>query len=56
MAPRKEHSLHEKRAGRNITTLIVLIALVGLVGALTIVKVRKTEFREAYDHGFAPRA
>ena len=54
MALHKDHELHQRRYGRNIGLLVVLGGFAALVFALTIVKVSRGEFAEAFDHVARP--
>jgi len=54
MALRVEHELHHRRLGRNLGLGLVLAAFVVLVFALTVVKVRRGDPMQGYDHVVRP--
>ena len=54
MSLHKDHELHQRRYGRNMGLLLVLGGFVALIFALTIVKVSRGEFAEAFDHVARP--
>lgn len=54
MAIHKDHELHQRRFGRNIGLLAVLGGFAVLVFALTVVKIGRGEFTEAFDHVARP--
>ena len=54
MAFREEHELHRRRFGRNLGLGLVLAAFVGVVFALTVVKVKRGDPMQAYDHVTRP--
>ncbi len=54
MAIRVEHELHRRRLGRNLGLGLVLAAFVVLVFALTVVKVRRGDPMQGYDHVVRP--
>lgn len=54
MALQTTHELHKRRFGRNLGVALCLVAFVALVFALTIVKIRRGESMEGYDHTMRP--
>lgn len=54
MALVKEHELHKRRKGRNFALLAVLGGFAVLMFALTVVKVSRGEYAEAFDHVARP--
>lgn len=54
MAFREEHELHRRRFGRNVGLGLVLAAFVAVVFALTVVKVKRGDPMQAYDHVARP--
>ncbi|MEL6511543.1 MAG: hypothetical protein AAFQ47_12390 [Pseudomonadota bacterium] len=54
MAFSKDHELHERRFGRNLSLAVVLIGLVGIVFGLTVVKVTTGQPLEGFDHVARP--
>jgi hypothetical protein len=50
MAFRPEHELHRRRFSRNLGVGLTLAAFVALVFALTVVKVKRGEPMQGYDH------
>lgn len=54
MAIHKDHELHQRRFGRNMGLLAVLGGFVLLIFALTVVKVTRGEYAEAFDHVARP--
>ena len=51
---RPEHELHRRRFGRNLGLGLTLAAFVALVFALTVVKVKRGEPMQGYDHVVQP--
>ena len=51
---RVEHEIHRRRFGRNLGLGLVLAAFVVLVFALTVVKVKRGDPMEGYDHVVQP--
>jgi hypothetical protein len=56
MAFRPEHELHKRRFSRNLGVGLTLAAFVALVFALTVVKVKRGEPMQGYDHVVQPEA
>jgi hypothetical protein len=56
MAFRPEHELHKRRFSRNLGVGLTLAAFVALVFALTVVKVKRGEPMQGYDHVIQPEA
>ena len=56
MTFRPEHELHKRRFGRNLGLGLVLAAFVALVFALTVVKVKRGDPMQGYDHVIQPEA
>jgi hypothetical protein len=56
MTFRPEHDLHKRRFGRNLGVGLTLVAFVALVFALTVVKVKRGEPMQGYDHVVQPEA
>jgi hypothetical protein len=56
MAFRPEHELHRRRFGRNLGLALTLAAFVALVFALTVVKVKRGDPLQGYDHVAQPGA
>ena len=56
MSFRPEHELHRRRFGRNLGVGLALAAFVALVFALTVVKVRRGDPMQGYDHVIQPEA
>jgi hypothetical protein len=56
MAFRPEHELHRRRFGRNLGLGLTLVAFVALVFALTVVKVKRGDPMQGYDHVVQPEA
>jgi hypothetical protein len=56
MTFRPEHELHKRRFGRNLGLGLVLAAFVALVFALTVVKVKRGDPLQGYDHVIQPEA
>jgi hypothetical protein len=56
MAFPPQHELHKRRFGRNLGVGLTLAAFVALVFALTVVKVKRGEPMEGYDHVVQPAA
>jgi hypothetical protein len=54
MAFRPEHELHRRRFSRNLGVGLTLAAFVALVFALTVVKVKRGEPMQGYDHVIQP--
>lgn len=51
---RVTHELHDRRLGRNLGLALVLAAFIGVVFALTVVKVKRGEVMQGYDHVVRP--
>lgn len=47
---RAEHELHGRRKSRNIGLGLTLVALVAVVFGLTVVKVKRGDTMQAFDH------
>jgi hypothetical protein len=56
MTFRPEHDLHKRRFGRNLGLGLTLAAFVALVFALTVVKVRRGDPMQGFDHTYQPEA
>lgn len=56
MAFRPAHELHRRRFGRNLGLGLTLAAFVALVFALTVVKVKRGDPMQGYDHVIQPEA
>jgi hypothetical protein len=56
MTFRPEHELHKRRFGRNLGLGLTLVAFVALVFALTVVKVKRGDPLQGYDHVIQPEA
>ena len=56
MTFRPEHELHRRRFGRNLGLGLTLVAFVALVFALTVVKVKRGDPLQGYDHVIQPEA
>jgi hypothetical protein len=54
MTFRPEHEIHKRRFSRNLGVGLALAAFVALVFALTVVKVKRGEPLEGYDHVVSP--
>ena len=54
MTFRPEHELHRRRFSRNLGVGLTLAAFVALVFALTVVKVKRGEPVQGYDHVVQP--
>jgi hypothetical protein len=55
MAFPPQHEIHKRRFGRNLGLGLTLAAFVALVFALTVVKVKRGDPMEGYDHVVQPR-
>ena len=51
---RAEHELHSRRKSRNIGLGLTLVALVAVVFGLTVVKVKRGDAMQAFDHVARP--
>jgi hypothetical protein len=56
MSFRPDHDLHKRRFGRNLGLGLTLAAFVALVFALTVVKVKRGDPMQGYDHVVQPEA
>ena len=56
MTFRPEHELHKRRFSRNLGVGLTLGAFVLLVLALTVVKVKRGDPMQGYDHVIQPEA
>lgn len=56
MAFRATHEMHKRRFSRNLGVGLTLLAFVALVFALTVVKVKRGEPVQGYDHVIQPQA
>ena len=56
MAFRPDHELHKRRFGRNLGLGLTLAAFVALVFALTVVKVKRGDPLQGYDHVVQPES
>ena len=56
MTFRPEHELHRRRFSRNLGLGLTLAAFVALVFALTVVKVKRGEPLQGYDHVIQPES
>lgn len=54
MTFRPEHELHKRRFSRNLGVGLTLAAFVVLVFALTVVKVKRGDPMQGYDHVVQP--
>ncbi len=54
MTFRPEHDLHKRRFSRNLGVGLTLAAFVALVFALTVVKVKRGDPMQGYDHTLDP--
>lgn len=54
MTFRPEHELHKRRFSRNLGLGLTLAAFVALVFALTVVKVKRGDPMQGYDHTYQP--
>jgi hypothetical protein len=54
MTFRPEHEIHKRRFSRNLGVGLALAAFVALVFALTVVKVKRGEPMQGYDHTYSP--
>ena len=54
MSFRPEHDLHKRRFSRNLGVGLTLAAFVALVFALTVVKVKRGDPMQGYDHTVQP--
>lgn len=54
MSFRPEHDLHKRRFSRNLGVGLTLAAFVALVFALTVVKVKRGDPMQGYDHAVQP--
>lgn len=54
MAFKPEHEIYRRRFGRNLGLGLVLAAFVALVFGLTVVKVKRGDPMQAYDHVARP--
>ncbi len=55
MALHQDHELHRRRFGRNVAVLALLCGFIVLVFALTVVKIQRGDFNEAFDHVARPQ-
>jgi hypothetical protein len=55
MTFRPEHELHRRRFSRNLGVGLTLAAFVALVFALTVVKVKRGDPMQAFDHVVQPQ-
>lgn len=56
MTFRPAHDLHKRRFSRNLGLGLTLAAFVALVFALTVVKVRRGDPMQGYDHVVQPES
>jgi hypothetical protein len=56
MAFRPDHELHKRRFTRNVGLALTLVAFVALIFALTVVKVKRGDPMQGYDHVVQPEA
>lgn len=54
MAIEVEHEIHRRRFGRNLGVGLLLAGFVAVTFALTVVKVRRGDPMQAYDHVVRP--
>jgi hypothetical protein len=54
MSFRPEHDLHKRRFSRNLGVGLTLATFVALVFALTVVKVKRGDPMQGYDHVVQP--
>lgn len=50
MALHPEHEIHRRRSGRNIGLALVLALFVALVFGLSVVKIKRGDLMEGFDH------
>ncbi len=51
---RVTHELHSRRFGRNLGLGLTLVGFVAIVFALTVVKVRRGDHMQGFDHTMRP--
>jgi hypothetical protein len=54
MSFRPQHELHKRRFSRNLGLGLTLVAFVVLVFALTVVKVKRGDPMQGFDHTYQP--
>ena len=54
MSIRVEHEIHHRRFGRNLGLALLLAGFVSVTFALTVVKVKRGNPMEGYDHVVQP--
>lgn len=54
MAFRPDHEMHRRRFGRNLGLGLTLVTFVAVVFGLTVVKVKRGDPLEGYDHVVRP--
>lgn len=54
MTFRPQHEIHKRRFSRNLGLGLTLAAFVGLVFALTVVKVKRGDPMQGFDHTIQP--
>ena len=54
MSIRVEHEIHRRRFGRNLGLALLLAGFVSVTFALTVVKVKRGNPMEGYDHVVQP--
>jgi hypothetical protein len=56
MTFRPDHEIHKRRFSRNLGVGLTLAAFVALVFALTVVKVKRGDPMQGYDHVIQPQS
>jgi hypothetical protein len=54
VAIKVEHEIHHRRFGRNLGVAVLLAGFVAVTFALTVVKVKRGDPMQAYDHVVRP--
>ncbi len=54
MVLRATHELHKRRFSRNLGVALMLVALIGIVFGLTVVKIKRGDPMQAFDHVVRP--
>lgn len=54
MAINAEHDLHQRRRSRNIGLGLVLVGFIAIVFGLTVVKVKRGDAMQGFDHVVRP--
>lgn len=50
----RDHEIHARRRGRNMTLGLILAGFVGLVFVITVVKLSQGQMIEGFDHAIRP--